>query len=317
MSMEPTASPIRSASGRMSRIRRWLLIGAIVPFGALMAAATVEGFWDANQTRRTVAIAILVVGGIVVPAFLAFVARGVLREAASLDLERTEMHELYGQARRVALLDGLTGLGNHRAFQDELARQLEGAQRLGTPLALLLFDVDGLKAVNDGNGHDAGDRLLAAVGQTAAAILRRGDRAFRVGGDEFAVILPHSDVETGLAVGRRMLTAALGGGDPSAPIEPFSLSIGVSAFPAPSTAAQELYKHADAALYWCKRHGRTAVVAFDPSHHGDGATERPIAQLAADVAAVLASRALRPVYQPIFSMETGVPVGFEGLVRPT
>jgi diguanylate cyclase (GGDEF)-like protein len=282
----------------------------------LMAAATLEGFWDADPTRRTVALVILVVGSVAVPAFMAVVARGVLREAASLDLERAEMHELYGQARRVALLDGLTGLGNHRAFQDELARQLDDAQRAGSSLALLLFDVDGLKAVNDGTGHDAGDRLLAAVGQIAASIMRRGDRAFRVGGDEFAVILPHSDIEVGMAVGRRILTAALSGGDPSDPIEPFSMSIGVSAFPKPTTETAELYRHADAALYWCKRHGRTAVVAFDPSHHVDSAAERPIAQLAADIASILASRAVRPVFQPIFSMETGQPMGFEGLVRP-
>lgn len=317
MSMPPTAVPIRSAAGRLNRIRRWLLVGTIVPFGLLMGAATVEGFWNADQTRATLAVVILIVGSIVVPALMAIVARGILREAASLDLERSEMQELYGQARRAALLDGLTGLGNHRAFQDELARQLQDAHRHRIPVALLLFDIDGLKAVNDGTGHDAGDRLLAAVGQIAAAIMRRGDRAFRVGGDEFAIILPNSDVETGQAVGRRILAAALGGGDPSAPIEPFSLSVGVSAFPSPSTEPHDLYRHADAALYWCKRHGRTAVVTFDARHHGDAATERPIAQLAADVARVLKSRALRPVFQPIFSMESGIPVGFEGLVRPT
>jgi len=316
VSMPPTASPTRSATGRLNRIRRWLLVGTIVPFGMLMAAATFEGFWDANDARRTVAIVVLIVGSVAVPGFMAVVARGILREAASLDLERAEMQQLYGQARRAALLDGLTGLGNHRAFQDELARQLEDAQRAGSSLALLLFDVDGLKAVNDGNGHDAGDRLLGAVGQIAAAIMRRGDRAFRVGGDEFAVILPHSDIEIGLAVGRRILTAALSGGDPSAPIEPFSLSIGVSAFPDPTAETTELYRHADAALYWCKRHGRTAVVAFDARHHYDAASERPTAQLAADIASLLASRALRPVFQPIFSMETGMPMGFEGLVRP-
>ena len=314
--MPPTASPTRSATGRLNRIRRWLLFGTVVPFGMLMAAATFEGFWDADPTRRMVAIVILIAGGVVVPAFMAVVARGVLREAASLDLERAEMHQLYGQARQAALLDGLTGLGNHRAFQDELARQLDEAQRAGSSLALLLFDVDGLKAVNDGTGHDSGDRLLAAVGQIAAAIMRRGDRAFRVGGDEFAVILPHSDIEIGMAVGRRILTAALSGGDPSDPIEPFSMSIGVSAFPKPTTETAELYRHADAALYWCKRHGRTAVVAFDPVHHIDSAAERPIAQLAADIASILASRAVRPVFQPIFSMETGEPLGFEGLVRP-
>ena len=316
MSVTPTTSPTISATGRLNRIRRWLLVGTTVPFGMLMAAATLEGFWDADQKRRTVALLILVIGSVAVPTFMAIVARVILREAASLDLERAEMHQLYGQARRAALLDGLTGLGNHRAFQDELALQLAEAQRHGSSLSLLLFDVDGLKAVNDGNGHDAGDRLLAAVGQIAASIMRRGDRAFRVGGDEFAVILPHSDIEIGMAVGRRILTAALSGGDPSAPIEPFSLSIGVSAFPKPTGETQELYRHADAALYWCKRHGRTAVVAFDARHHDDAAAERPVAQLAADIASVLKSRALRPVFQPIFSLETGLPMGFEGLVRP-
>ena len=317
MSMPPTPSSIRSSAGRMKRIRRWLLLGTIVPFGLLMGAATVQGLWDANEIRQTVAILNLIVGSVVVLAFMTVVARGILREAASLDLERSEIYQLYGQARRAALVDGLTGLGNHRAFQDELAFQLEEAQWQGAPLALLVFDVDGLKAVNDGNGHDAGDRLLAAVGQITAAIMRRGDRAFRVGGDEFAVILPNSDAAIGLEVGRRMLAAALRGGDPTAPIEPFSLSIGVSAYPDLSPETHELYRHADAALYWCKRHGRTAVVAYDPSHHGDAAIERPTAELAADVATVLAKRALRPVYQPIFSMQAGQPVGFEGLVRPT
>ena len=315
--MPPTPSSIRSAAGRMKRIRRWLVLGTIVPFSVLMGAATFQGFWDADDARRTVAILILIVGSVVVPAFMAVVARGILREAASLDLERAEIYQLYGQARRAALVDGLTGLGNHRAFQDELAFQLEEAQWQGAPLALLIFDVDGLKAVNDGNGHDAGDRLLAAVGQITATIMRRGDRAFRVGGDEFAIILPNSDVAIGLEVGRRMLAAALRGGDPSAPIEPFSLSVGVSAYPDPSPETHELYRHADAALYWCKRHGRTAVVAYDPGHHGETASERPAAELAADVVTVLAKRALRPAYQPIFSMETGLPVGFEGLVRPT
>jgi diguanylate cyclase (GGDEF)-like protein len=314
--MPTAATPIAAATERLSRIRRRLVIGLLVPFSALMGVATIEGFWGADQTRQLVAVVILIIGSLTLPAFLAIISRSILRDAAALELERAEIHELYGQARRAALLDGLTGLGNHRAFQDELAKQLEEARRQGTPLALLLFDVDGLKTVNDSHGHAAGDRLLVAVGQVAAAIMRRGDRAFRVGGDEFAVLLPSSDIDVGLAVGRRILAAALGGGDPGAPIDPFSLSIGVSAYPNPSAETYELYRHADVALYWCKRHGRTAVVAFDADHHEDGAAERPIAQLSADVATVLATRAVRPVYQPIFSMESGRPTGFEGLVRP-
>ena len=288
MSMPPTPSSIRSSAGRMNRIRRWLLLGTIVPFGLLMGAATFQGLWGADETRRTVAIVILIVGSVVVLAFMTVVARGILREAAALDLERSRSTSSTARPDGQPWSTRLTGLGNHRAFQDELAFQLEEAQWQGAPLALLVFDVDGLKAVNDGNGHDAGDRLLAAVGQITAAIMRRGDRAFRVGGDEFAVILPNSDVEHRTRSRATDAHRGARGGDPSAPIEPFSLSIGVSAYPDPSPETHELYRHADAALYWCKRHGRTAVVAYDPSHHGDTATERPTAELAADVATVLA-----------------------------
>lgn len=308
--------PTSSASDRLARIRKHLTVGFILPFCALMGAATIEGFWSADATRQLVAVVVLVLGSVTVPLFMAFIARRILRDATALDLERTAMYELYGQARRAALLDGLTGLGNHRAFQDELARQLDEAKRQSSALALLLFDVDGLKAVNDSRGHAAGDRLLTAVGQVAASIMRRNDRAFRIGGDEFAVILPNSDLDVALAVGRRILAASLGGGDPSAPIDSFSVSIGVSAYPVPSHDTHSLLRHADAALYWCKRHGRTAVVAYDAASHEAAVAERPIAELAADIATVLAKQAVRPVFQPIFSLETGRPIGFEGLVRP-
>jgi EAL domain-containing protein (putative c-di-GMP-specific phosphodiesterase class I) len=137
-----------------------------------------------------------------------------------------------------------------------------------------------------------------------------------VGGDEFAILLPSSDVDTALTVARRVLSAALNGGDPSDHIESFSLSIGVSAYPSPSTESSSLYRNADAALYWCKRHGRTAVVAFDPGHHGAASDDRSVAELSAAVGTILTTKALRPVYQPIFSMTTGHPVGYEGLVRP-
>jgi EAL domain-containing protein (putative c-di-GMP-specific phosphodiesterase class I) len=84
----------------------------------------------------------------------------------------------------------------------------------------------------------------------------------------------------------------------------------------PTTDARALYRDADAALYWCKRHGRTAAVAFEPSLHGTG-EQRSALEQTSDVEAILATRALRPVYHPIFSMTTGKPVGYEGLVRPT
>jgi diguanylate cyclase (GGDEF)-like protein len=285
------------------------------PFCILMGVATIEGFSSGGASSSATAIAVLVAAAVLLPILMAFSARAILREAEALDGERQELSDLYGRARHDALIDGLTGLGNHRAFQDELARQLESAKRQATPVSLLLIDIDDLKTVNDTQGHAGGDRLLEAFGRLTTTVLRRGDRAFRVGGDEFAILLPHSNVDTGLAVARRILATALNGGTPDG-IPPFSLSIGVSAFPAPSTESAYLYRNADAALYWCKRHGRTAVVAFDPGHHGAASDDRSVAELSSAIGTILTTRALRPVYQPIFSMTTGEPIGFEGLVRP-
>lgn len=317
MATTPATDPTWRGRGRLSTIRVRLAFGMLVPFVVLMAASAIEGFWPGGSVSRLPATAVLALAMIALPTFMAIQARTILRHAAAIDAERADLIELYNRARLDALLDGLTGLGNHRAFQDELARQLEAVNRELTPLSLLLIDVDDLKKVNDTRGHAAGDDLLISVGRTAATILRRTDRAFRTGGDEFAVLLPNSDIETGMSVARRILSSALGGGDPSTPTEPFSLSIGVSAVPLPSGEAHQLHRNADAALSWCKRHGRTAAIAYDPQVHGSGGDDRPIAELTAGIEAVLSSRSLRPVYQPIFSMTTGLPIGYEGLVRPT
>ena len=305
-----------AAPDHVERIRRRLIWALLGPFCILMSVSAVAGFSAADSGRAGLAVALLLVTALALPPLLAWTGMSISREVDALERERDELKRLYGRARHDALVDGLTGLGNHRAFQDELARQLEVSKRMDLPLALLLIDVDDLKVVNDTKGHAGGDRLLEAVGRVTASVLRRGDRAFRVGGDEFAILLPVSDVNTGMEVGRRILAAAVSGGDPTQAIEGFSVSVGVSAYPDPSVESHDLYRNADAALYWCKRHGRTAVVAYDPVRHGAASEDRSVAELSDAIGSVLATRALRPVYQPIFSMTTGRPVGYEGLVRP-
>ena len=86
--------------------------------------------------------------------------------------------------------DPLTGLRNHRAFQEDLARELQRAGRTGEPVALVLMDVDDLKVCNDTHGHQAGDERLQALAEAIRATQRAADCAYRIGGDEFAVILP-------------------------------------------------------------------------------------------------------------------------------
>ena len=307
--------PAWRSRGQLRTIQVRLAIGMLVPFVALMSASAIQGFWPGGSASRLPATLILIAAGILIPTFMALQVRAILRHAGAIDAERAELIDLYNRAKLDSMLDGLTGLGNHRAFQDELARQLEAVARDGQSLALMLIDLDDLKKVNDTRGHAAGDDLLVAVGRIAAMTLRRTDRAFRVGGDEFAVVMPNADLETAVVVARRILASAVSG-DQTAHGDRFSLSIGVTASPLPTADPRLMYRNADAALYWCKRHGRTAVAAFDPERHGSG-DERSVPELTEAVEAILATRALRPVFQPIFSMTTGKPIGYEGLVRPT
>ncbi|HEY0444534.1 MAG TPA: EAL domain-containing protein [Candidatus Limnocylindrales bacterium] len=302
--------------GGLKLIRRRLIAALLVEFAVLMGLAAIEVFGVGTGNGRDLGLVAIIATAAVLPPVMALMARQVLDGVVLMDTERRQLVRMYGRARSAALVDALTGLGNHRAFQEELARQLDAARRHGTPLALLIVDVDDLKRVNDERGHGAGDELLAAMGRIASSALRKSDRAFRIGGDEFAILLPHSHAATGLAVARRVLASALNGSDPGNLADAFSVSIGVSSYPLPSAEGHQLYRHADAALYWCKRHGRTAVVAYDPGRHGAAPDDRSVSELAAAVGEVLAKRALRPVYQPIFSLNTGKPVGFEGLVRP-
>jgi diguanylate cyclase (GGDEF)-like protein len=312
--LEPSEDRRGDRDERGGVIRARLILTLLVQFVGLMAAAAYGGLWPGGLSRDG-AMLVLAVAAIGCPLAVGLLARRLLEAIDALENERDRLLELYGRARSDALLDALTGLGNHRAFQEELARQLDYARRHSTALALLLIDVDDLKTVNDQRGHAFGDELLASVGRVATAALRRSDRAFRVGGDEFAVLLPHSDIAGALAVARRILARSLSG-EAGRSVDPFSVSIGVSAYPAPAAEAQLLYRQADAALYWVKRHGRTAAVAYDPGRHGKAAENRSIGELSAAVSQVLSTGALRPVYQPIFSIETGRPIGYEGLVRP-
>ena len=233
-----------------------------------------------------------------------------------LDHERHGLREAYDRARLDALRDGLTGLGNHRAFQEELSEQITVAKERSRPFALLFIDVDDLKTTNDARGHAAGDKLLRATATIITGNLRRWDRGFRIGGDEFAVVLLDCDAQAAVTTARRMLASALDGGAGANAVDPFSLTIGVSAYPSLATDRQQLVHQADAALYWGKRHGRTDIQLFDPQRHGMAEDWRSLDELAAAVSRVAAERLLTPVYQPIYSLQTGAVLGYEGLVRP-
>jgi diguanylate cyclase (GGDEF)-like protein len=259
----------------------------------------------------------LAVGTVLVVASAWLGRRQILLGVERLDQERHGLREAYDRARLDSLRDGLTGLGNHRAFQEEVIEQVAVSKDEGRPFALLYVDVDDLKKFNDARGHAAGDSLLVATARIIQSNMRRWDRGFRIGGDEFAVVLIDCDLDEGIAIGRRILSSALAGGAVAHGAEPFSLTIGASAYPQPAVDRQQLTRQADAALYWGKRHGRTEVQAFDPKRHGVADDWRPLEELASAVSAVAANRALTPVYQPLYDIASGKVVGYEGLVRPS
>ena len=222
---------------------------------------------------------------------------------------------IYAHKVRARINNYILAFGNHRSFQESVARMVEGARRYGTDFSLVLIDVDEFKRINDSKGHAVGDQLLAEVGELITASIRLSDSAFRVGGDEFAILLPHTDVSGAMVVARRLLGRALqdrAHGDYRAPI---SFSAGVTACPEFGMTRLELTAQADAAMYRGKRAGRTVVTIYDPAKDHGHVDEGMRAELSSAISAVIESGSLTPVYQPIVELGSGRVVAYEGLVR--
>lgn len=242
--------------------------------------------------------------------------RRLLRALEALDVQPEEPAPVLDTGRAAALHDGLTGLGSHRAFQEVLDEAATTARSAEQPLALLMIDVDDLKKTNLASGHAAGDELLRATARVILAALRRHDRAYRIGGDEFAVLLRDCPPDEAVGVARRILAGALSAGSGTLGVETFSLTIGVSAMPSLARDRRQLVHQAEAALFWGKRHGRTDVQLFDASRNGIADDWRSLDELAGAVSRVARERLLAPVFQPIHCLRTGRVLGYEGLVRP-
>jgi diguanylate cyclase (GGDEF)-like protein len=163
--------------------------------------------------------------------------------------------ELRAQLSSLADRDGLTGLLNHRAFHEHLASTLANVARQGLPAALLVIDLDHFKAINDEHGHLVGDAVLRAVAQTLVASGRAGDVVARIGGEEFAMLLPGAGPQDAGTVAERIRSAVEQITEPV----PVTASIGVSAAPAGDVDGRDLLERADGALYAAKRQGRNQV----------------------------------------------------------
>ncbi|HXG77439.1 MAG TPA: sensor domain-containing diguanylate cyclase [Gaiellaceae bacterium] len=169
----------------------------------------------------------------------------------------------YGEARKLAETDALTGLYNQRYFHETLRREVMRAHRYQRKLALVVLDLDDFKTINDQIGHLAGDRVLAQAADRLREAIRSVDIACRIGGDEFAVILPESTAADGDQLFRRihnsMRGTALGPDD-----QRLRISGGIAELEHGDTAAS-LFERADAALYHAKRHGKDRADVARPA----------------------------------------------------
>jgi diguanylate cyclase (GGDEF)-like protein len=185
-------------------------------------------------------------------------------EAGLLVLRATQLVKLrqtMNQLRAEADLDHLTGLANRRRFRVALAREVERWRRYGVPCALLLLDIDHMKAINDKYGHPFGDVVIRHIADTLAQVSRDNDTAARLGGEEFALLLAGVDGAKAELAARRLLSIlskqSIEG------VANITLSVGLAACPAHANSERTLYAASDRALYVAKNEGRNRVAVAD------------------------------------------------------
>lgn len=232
-----------------SRGSPMILLAILIP----LLHFTVYGFGLFDETTRRahelLALALLVVLGSLVFAY----QRGLERRNRRLEEERSEA---LARSEHRAHHDPLTGLPNRRLLEDRVAQATAQADRRGERVAILFFDLDGFKVVNDTSGHAVGDELLRRIGQRLASRVRSSDTLARLGGDEFVIVV--SNVET-RATAARLATEIRRSLDAPFEVEggrhTVSASVGVSLYPDDGSDVATLLHHADRAMYRAKEEG--------------------------------------------------------------
>jgi diguanylate cyclase (GGDEF)-like protein len=232
--------------------QRWMTPVFIAVVGACYAATLAIMGLSGNVQIRWLLVTVVVAG-------LTIAAQAI----------RTQVDGLVRRLEETARTDTLTEMPNRRAFDERLSLEIERSARLGEPLSLLMGDIDHFKALNDRFGHAAGDGALASLGRVLMSECRAIDTPARIGGEEFAVLLPSTDAAAALVTANRLRAAISQITDSDG--RPLTISFGVAEHPGDGATAGDLIAAADRALYAAKAAGRDCARRAEHFAGGDRA----------------------------------------------
>jgi diguanylate cyclase (GGDEF)-like protein len=310
---------------RLHGLRRHLMRAA----AAVVMGCAISGLHYTGMAATRFAPGALCSGGISMPqewlaALLSVIALGLLgitgllllvdsHLAARARHHSVELQQVNQQLQHAATHDPLTGLPNRTLLLDRLVQAANLNRRHNSSFAVVAFDLDRFKLINDSLGHAAGDELLLRVAARIDATLRRSDTLARMGGDEFVALLPNVSTRSEAQSVLAKVQAAVGESMSLCGVDVrVACSIGVAFFPDDALEALTLLKHADAAMFHAKRQGRDNLQFFV---EGMDAIDRERLELEHDLRAAIASHELFLHYQPKVDVASGHIRGAEALLR--
>ncbi len=196
---------------------------------------------------------------------LACVASGMSVGGFAYGVARLTLYRANRHLKHLAVFDALTGLANQRHFYQLMRAEISRASRHGATTSLIICDLDHFKHINDAHGHLVGNAVLAEVGRTILESIRAYDAGCRIGGEEFAVILPDTDLSGAWVVAERIRTSV--SIITKRELPPVTITVGISVFPEDAATLQELVRKADDAMYAAKDAGRNTTMAWRDSPH--------------------------------------------------
>ncbi len=285
------------------------------PSALLLTVTVTIPFMVKFLTTQNVVLGAISVNFALVALILTMLLHHSYMEFKALVQSKKHLVALSDENFRIANLDSLTGLANRRSFFADLKDLIEAARREDRSFALGIVDLDGFKPINDVYGHTAGDVVLKEVGQRLGAVLGPATKLARLGGDEYAFVLPgRTDEDELRATGQAICTVLQQTILLPTGRAQIAASVGFAAFPAAGGSVEHLMERADYALYYAKDHHRGSAVVFTGRHEDAIRARSSIEQelRRADLDAELVLQ-----YQPLYDIGLERVVAFEALARWT